>query len=176
MRQKERGKNTVREMAGGYGSSSITITLLLQRDLLIQCKIDTWIWFHPVDPYKALVALRALLPSLVAYLPMNFDSKPSYKSMSAFQWRESSGVGGGWTRAGRLCSRRETRNTHPARKANSVCRSFSVLSVFLLNFNPHDLRACTGVVSCETITGLSVKYDQTGLSSTIDCKLMIKTE
>lgn len=75
-------------MAGGHGSSSVTITLL-QRDLLIQHKIDTWIWFHPVDPYKALMALRALLPSLVAYLPMNFDSKPSYKSMSAFQWRES---------------------------------------------------------------------------------------
>lgn len=40
-RERKRKKNTVREMAGGYGSSSITITLLLQRDLLIQCKIDT---------------------------------------------------------------------------------------------------------------------------------------
>lgn len=102
-RERKRKKNTAREMAGGHGSSSVTITLL-QRDLLIQHKIDTWIWFHPVDPYKALVALRALLPSLVAYLPMNFDSKPSYKSMSAFQWRKNRG--GGETRAGRLCSRR----------------------------------------------------------------------
>lgn len=40
-RERKRGKKTgVREMAGGHGSSSVTITLL-QRDLLIQHKIDT---------------------------------------------------------------------------------------------------------------------------------------
>lgn len=122
-------------MAGGHGCSSVTITLL-QRDLLIQHKIDTWIWFHPVDPYKALMALQALLPSLVAYLPMNFDSKPSYKSMSAFQWRESRRKK---PRAGRRCTRRETRKTHPARTEQRVAFLLSIVlslhAVFLLNIH-----------------------------------------
>lgn len=140
-------KNTVREMAGGHGSSSVTITFL-QRDLLIQRKIDTWIWFHPVDPYKALMVLRALLPSLVAYLPMNFDSKPSYKSMSAFQWRESGDPKKSWNKK-TVLQEGDKKNSSGSSRAARVFPSKHCLVI--VHCVPIELTASTLVTSEHTL-------------------------